>query len=302
MQDYLMFATDRNLSVLQIASEPANTFEYISSGKAIKENLITISEVSESGSVNDLKVTNKSKHYVYFMDGDILAGAKQNRVLNTSVLVEPMTEIIIPVSCVEQGRWRYKSRKFTDTDYSAPSMMRGPKMKQVDDNLKKHKEHYASQSKVWDNVSSFLFHSEVHSDTSSLSDIYDERAEAFDDFIRGFESFRDSKANGIAIIIEDKLLSIDIFNRRDICSEYYGKIIKGAAAEAFYMKKKKVKIDRETAVQITDSALQKMSEGRYSVVKGVGTGNEKRYDEHDFAGYELVYKDHLIQKSFLSLS
>ena len=60
----------------------------------------------------NLLVTNQGDSRVLFLEGEELRGAKQNRVLNTSVLVAAHSKTPIPVSCVEQGRWRYRSRQF----------------------------------------------------------------------------------------------------------------------------------------------------------------------------------------------
>ena len=46
---------------------------------------------------------------VLFLEGEELVGAKQNRILNTSVLIAAHTKSKIPVSCVEAGRWGYKT-------------------------------------------------------------------------------------------------------------------------------------------------------------------------------------------------
>ena len=60
---------------------------------------------SESGSVPELVVENPLAERVLLYDGEELVGAKQNRILNVSVLVEAKSTLTIPVSCVEQGRW-----------------------------------------------------------------------------------------------------------------------------------------------------------------------------------------------------
>jgi hypothetical protein len=129
------FQKHKRLSVVQLLTAQQNTVDYISGPKAIKEDLIQVKEVSESGSVNNLFVFNLSDKYVFFMDGDILMGAKQNRVLNTSVLLAPNSKITLPVSCVEQGRWSRVSAKFMNSDYITPLKVRAGKSRNVSENV-----------------------------------------------------------------------------------------------------------------------------------------------------------------------
>ena len=90
----------------------------------LKSETLTITEISEGGSVPTLKLSNKTGQRVFLMAGEQLIGSKQNRVLNTSLLVEADAEIPIPVSCVEQGRWSYRSEKFTSHGTSSPGELR----------------------------------------------------------------------------------------------------------------------------------------------------------------------------------
>src|SRR5207244_13561288 len=73
---------------------------------------VQITEVSESGSVPVLRVHNALDVRAFLMDGQELVGAKQNRILNTDVLVPAKATLAIPVSCVEQGRWHPVSAAF----------------------------------------------------------------------------------------------------------------------------------------------------------------------------------------------
>ncbi len=73
---------------------------------------VVVTEISQSGSVPELQVENKLDVRVFLMDGQELVGAKQNRILNTDVLVPASSTLKIPVSCVEQGRWHHVSQAF----------------------------------------------------------------------------------------------------------------------------------------------------------------------------------------------
>ena len=72
---------------------------------SLERVIVTVEEVSESGSVPNLLVENKGDIRILFIEGEELVGAKQNRVLNTSVLIAAKSRVKIPVSCVEAGRW-----------------------------------------------------------------------------------------------------------------------------------------------------------------------------------------------------
>jgi hypothetical protein len=76
---------------------------------------VRIREISEGGSVPNRKVANLGDLPLLLLDGEQLVGVKQNRILNMTVLVAAHTEVTIPVSSVEQGRWGYRAR------HSAPS-------------------------------------------------------------------------------------------------------------------------------------------------------------------------------------
>ena len=49
-------------------------------------------------------------------DGEELKGAKQNRILNTTILIAAGSSLDVPVSCTEQGRWSYASREFDESE------------------------------------------------------------------------------------------------------------------------------------------------------------------------------------------
>ena len=100
--------THRGITVVPLfpASEPVA--EYITLAEGIALGL-SVTEVDEHGEVGELLVVNPTAHRVLMYDGEELEGAKQNRILNVSVLVEAGSTLVVPVSCVEAGRWNYNA-------------------------------------------------------------------------------------------------------------------------------------------------------------------------------------------------
>lgn len=117
----------QNMQVIQLFSDVEECLYYLTLKEALEKKLLLIQEVSTGGSVPELKVINHSDDPVLLLDGEELSGAKQNRVLNTTILVKGNSEVIIPVSCTEQGRWSYQTDRFYDSDIISPSFLRAKK-------------------------------------------------------------------------------------------------------------------------------------------------------------------------------
>src|ERR1051326_8950651 len=75
-----------------------------------------VTEIDAAGSVPELLAKNPLDSNVLLYDGEELLGAKQNRILNVSVLVPARSETKIPVSCVEEGRWNARGAQFSPSD------------------------------------------------------------------------------------------------------------------------------------------------------------------------------------------
>ena len=69
---------------------------YLTLDQALGDGWTEITEMSEQGSVPELRVTNKGTKPVFILDGEELVGAKQNRVVNLTILVPAKTTLNIP--------------------------------------------------------------------------------------------------------------------------------------------------------------------------------------------------------------
>ena len=102
----------RFLPLIPLLARDAGDPDYIILEEALAKSSVEISEVTEGGRIPELKMINKSADKILVVDGEELVGAKKKRVVNASFLIGPHAEVIIAVSCVEQGRWAYRSQKF----------------------------------------------------------------------------------------------------------------------------------------------------------------------------------------------
>jgi len=286
------FHAEHNLSIVQLATSGQDSFDYVGCGTAINDNLIDVKELSEGGSVNTIFVLNKSDKFVFMMDSDILAGAKQNRVVNTSVLLAPRSKTEVPVSCVEQGRWKHTSPTFRDTRAAAPISLRAGKAQQVKENLKRQAGFAANQREIWSSVANFQRSHRVDSPTSSLSDIFENKADEFGHYVKQFTP--NPGSNGMAVFFGKQLAGVDVFNRRNVFVEYFPKLLQGAAMEAAAFSTSKDPLTEAEARYRSLELLDNVEQQQFEEQPGVGVGLDRRFESRELHGFELVYNKNLI--------
>src|SRR6516165_747092 len=163
----------QSLAVFPLFSAVDASVDYLLSDEAIQAGAVAVEEVNEGGSVPNLMVTNHGDSCVLFLEGEELRGAKQNRVLNTSVLVAAQSKTTIPVSCVEQGRWRYRSRHFASGGSHSSSKLRHILKKSSYESMKAGYGYASDQGAVWGEVRRQMDSLGSSSDTAAMSDTYE---------------------------------------------------------------------------------------------------------------------------------
>ena len=82
--------TFKNLTVYPLFSSQQAYFAYLTLDEALIRGLVEIGEIDSQGSVPELRLTNKSDLMILILDGEELVGAKQNRIVNTTMLIPPL--------------------------------------------------------------------------------------------------------------------------------------------------------------------------------------------------------------------
>ena len=283
----------KNMIVFPFISPEQKNLDYITLTKALEADLIEIKEISKGGSIPNLKVINLSSKPVLLMDGEELVGAKQNRIINSTILLKEKTDTVIPVSCTESGRWSYRTDKFRDSGVISAQKVRLNKVKSVSSHLQNKQQFYSNQGQVWDDIRDISDKMGVKSNTAAMKDVFDSKAKHLDAYIRNFEIIPEQ--TGLVVCINNTIVGIDVVSLPAAYKELHHKLIKSYAIEA--MKKKaeeKIKVNEAEVKRFIKEACT-CKEIRY---ESVGYGWDYRYKSSNIIGSVLQYSDVIIHAAF----
>jgi hypothetical protein len=149
---------------------PTNAVEnpgYVLLDDAVVAGRARVTEVNGGGSVPELRFENRADNPVLLVDGQELLGAKQNRVVNLTILVPGKSTTVIPVSCVEAGRWSPMSAEFKSSEQFMYSSARAHRTSQVTQAMREEGTRRSDQGAVWKDIAATAAKFSVHSPTGS---------------------------------------------------------------------------------------------------------------------------------------
>ena len=265
--------------------------DYLLCQEAIEEGLLAVREVSDSGDVNVLLVENKADKPVLLLDGEELVGAKQNRILNTTILIAAKTTQKIPVSCVEQGRWRHTSANFAVGTY-APPQMRNKKSRRVSASYKASGQAISDQGEVWQDVEAMVGSLKAHSATHAMKDAFDQRADDFGSFVKALPY--PEGARGMLAAVSGRFVAMDALDRPEMFKCVWNRLVSGYAVDAIGRAEADAKPFGEKSARFI---LDSLSECRVSAFKAVGLGQELRFESDVMLGQALAVDDGVVHIS-----
>jgi hypothetical protein len=239
-----------------------------------------VTEVSEAGAVPFLKVANLADRPLLLLDGEELIGAKQNRILNTTVLVDAHTEATIPVSCVEQGRWGYGGRQFHPSASSLYASLRAKKAAWVSQSLRAGRGHMADQGGVWAQLACRASDLGVESPTEAMQDLY-ARYETDIEAARRALAAQPGQV-GAVVSIRNRWAGLDLLAGPGLFNRAWSRLCSGYVADA--LAQEPMPWHRLDAGPI----LAKLIRCQAEPVPSVGLGEEYRLTGTCVAGAVLV--------------
>ena len=252
-----------------------------------------ITEVSEGGSVPELRVVNKGDARILVLDGEELRGARQNRVLSTSILIDRHSTLVVPVSCTERGRWAYASRQFAESEMLAERQVRFAMRSSTHAAMASGAGVHADQGRVWSEVEGLHRRHGTHSGTSAMRDAYEGRKPDLDRVLAAFPLV--DGQNGLLVLHGSRVVGLDLVARAPQYAELHDKLLRSYAFEAL------VRGGEPGDRPVADAFLERIAglEGRR--FKSPGLGWDVRFEGGGVLGSELVYRGQTVHAAFFDV-
>jgi hypothetical protein len=220
-------AVHGNLAVYPVFGEGSPRLEYLTLGEALAAGGFKIGEAG-GGSVPELLVGNATGRRVLLLDGEELIGAKQNRILNTSILVEAGSELRIPVSCVEQGRWG-GGAPMHGGEVAYPELRR-QKAHQVHDRLRATGMHGSDQGALWEEIAQRIDDREERVPTGRMEALYEMDRKPLEEAFRRLPCY--TGACGVVAVIGGRIACADVFDSPSTLEKLWPRLVTSYALDA----------------------------------------------------------------------
>ncbi len=281
--------THKNLTVYPVFSDKAGNNGYKLLDEAIKTELFQVMEVSDGGSVPDLKVINKLDEDVLILDGEELVGAKQNRIVNTTIIIVKRKEMVIPVSCVEQGRWSYKGRRFVSSKWSLSADIRKEKSRAVKANLQEHAAFSSDQSLIWSRISEKAASLNVACETGAMGSMY----ETYEGDLKEYGDAFPVQAwqIGFVAVIDGKIVGCDVLALKALFPKVLAKMLSGYLLDAVEQlrharpARKRAKVASAADVH---AFFDKVKSSKKEAYASAGEGTDIRFEHSRVNGFAVV--------------
>ncbi len=201
---------------------------------ALERKLVEVVETGGAtgggGQVNRLMLKNNSTKVVLVMAGEVVKGGKQDRTIGQDILLGPKKTVPVETFCVERGRWSYRaggSGKFNKTF--------GTRMGNLSLNAAQS---MGNQGSVWREVAVSNASAGAVTSSGTLTATLEKKdvQEAVEKLRRrlaaGFKKTARRRLTGMAVAINGKVITIDIFGHPAIYARQEDMLPRSAASQA----------------------------------------------------------------------
>jgi len=243
----------------------------------------------DQATVPGLEIDNRGRVHVLLLAGEILLGGKQNRIVVEDVLVPPLSgPLMLPVYCVEQGRWAGDGRAFTTRGSFAAPGLRARMLERSD------------QRDVWAEVDRYANQAAALSPTGSYQAIHDKpEVQAYQKDVDGaLGRSMAPGAHGAAVFAGDALVGLDLFQDPSLFAREWPKLLRAQALETYGRSADGKTDERRLRAYVSDLVRAAAAAGGV-VRRGVGAGRLVEFRATRFRGSALVAEGQVVHAAIL---
>jgi hypothetical protein len=270
--------------------------DYATLDESLAAGTLEVQEVSAQGSVPTLKVVNRSPLPVFLMSGEHLVGAKQDRVLNASLMVPANSETTVPVSCVEAHRWHDRSRsgKFASKQTMSHGHLRAMMSTQTQQGYRAEGSPTSDQGKVWREVERKLGAMGSKSPTQAFGQVYDDHSQRLEALVARF--WVPEGCHGAAFAVNGQIVGADVFDRPETLEKLWVKLLRAYALDVL----EPVAANPDDPAQAPASLspervttwLREAAVAKAEPYRSPGLGTDLRLSAPKLVGAGLIVDDH----------
>ncbi|MHB0868506.1 MAG: ARPP-1 family domain-containing protein [Chloroflexota bacterium] len=269
------------MTLFPIFGQAESPIRYRVLSEALADGSVEVRE-RPSATVPELWLVNRSDAMALVLDGEEVVGGRQNRIVNASFLIGAKSEVAIPVSCVEHGRWHDVAPSF-DSGEATYFSLRREKEQQVRENLRATGRAVADQGAVWDAIAAKQRETRTRSATGAMNDVYREKAKELSDYERALP--RVEGAVGMAVALNGRMAGADLFDQPATAGKLWQKLVRSYAMDALDGEKAEP-VARERAERL----LKRLVGARAESFPSIGLGQDLRLEGDRAVGSALVFE------------
>ncbi len=281
-----------NMAVVPMCYDNDMVGGYITLKEGLENGSLNVHEISMDGSVPELVAVNTGHVPVLILDGEELAGAKQNRAVNTTILVPSLSKVNIPVSCTEQGRWSYSTKTFMDSDVLMSHRTRKNRSASVTQNLFNESSFRSDQGQVWENICTEASFVNASSSTGAMRDTFEHLKPRLEDYVNAFPIVK--KQKGSVVLVNGKPVGMEMISSHEKYALLHAKLIRSYATEAIYSEGENGDVTADEAMRFVKEATLCRSE----CYPSIGLGDDWRFTGNGVVGSALVFNGSVLHYAF----
>ncbi|MBM3876791.1 MAG: hypothetical protein FJ386_08750 [Verrucomicrobia bacterium] len=269
---------------------------YLTLGEALGAGTVEVTETSQAGSVPELFVINRGEERVLLVDGEELLGAKQNRVLNTSILLKPRSETVIPVSCTERGRWSYtQAASFQESEAMLETRIRSRKVGSVSASLLAECGYASDQGEVWHGIGKLSAKAAVPSQTHAMHDVFKSREAELGQALDAFMLLPGQK--GLLVVVNGRVGGFDALSLERPFARLHRKLVKSYVLDALLDRDAKP-ADPGKSRRVAQAFLRRAARCRGRSFPSAGVGEDARFQSPTVSGSALLEENRVVHTAF----